>query len=231
MSNVRTADEAKSECIERMGGALGSMYSALWQELAWVHMKWDDYVTLFGTKKSRIEMLNQAAPSFFRIVEDSLWEDVLLHIARMTDAPATKGEGNLSIRRLTPLIDDPVVAERVQELTVATLDATRFCRDWRDRHIAHRNVKLVLDAKAEPLAAASRQSVRQALQAINRLLDAVSGHYLGSTNHFFEDERRPGGAFGLLYVVRDGLLADADRRARIHRREYEPEDLRPAPDL
>lgn len=54
-----------------MGSDLGTTYNALWQQLAWLHGKWAAYVELFGTKESRIDLMNEAAPRFFRIVQDS----------------------------------------------------------------------------------------------------------------------------------------------------------------
>ncbi|WP_407690639.1 AbiU2 domain-containing protein [Rhodocyclus tenuis] len=70
-----------------MGGEIGKVYSALWQEVAWINKKWNQYVELFGTSPERIELLNRAAPSFFRTFQDSLLDDVLLHLARLTDPP------------------------------------------------------------------------------------------------------------------------------------------------
>jgi AbiU2 len=99
MSSSRTASESKADHIARMGEGLGGVYDALWQEVAWIHSKWAEYVTLFGASPARIELMNQSAPSFFRTVQDSLWEGVLLHIARLTDPPKSKGKSNLSLRR------------------------------------------------------------------------------------------------------------------------------------
>ncbi len=92
MSGIRTAEESKADHVAAMGVELGEFYSALWHELAWIHSKWAEYVTLFGTTSTRVELLNQAAPRFFRTIQDSLWEDVLLHIARLTDSPRSAGK-------------------------------------------------------------------------------------------------------------------------------------------
>ena len=62
-STHRNADEAKAEHMRLMGDELGVVYSALWQEVAWVHGNWSDFVTLFGTKESRVNLLNAAAPA------------------------------------------------------------------------------------------------------------------------------------------------------------------------
>lgn len=110
MGTVSTSDETKQEYIKQMGEELGLLFYALWKEITWLHLKWHEYVTLFGTKSSRIELLNDVAPLFFRIVQDSLWDDILLHIARTTDPPKSSGKKNLIIRRLASLVTDEEVA-------------------------------------------------------------------------------------------------------------------------
>jgi AbiU2 len=113
-STNQTAAEAKAERVAKMGEDLGELYDALWQQVAWLHRKWGDYVALFGTKPSRVELLNQAAPAFFRNVQDAMWEDVLLHIARLTDSPQSVGKPNLSFRRLPATVAHAATRAKVE---------------------------------------------------------------------------------------------------------------------
>jgi hypothetical protein len=62
---MATAEEAKKTNVEKMGAQLGVHYSALWQEVALLYRNWGEYSALFGTKPSRIELMNRAAPYFF----------------------------------------------------------------------------------------------------------------------------------------------------------------------
>ena len=62
MSDAKSHDEIVQEYKTAMGGELGSVFSALSDELVWLHWRWKQYRTLFGEKFSRIEMLNDAAP-------------------------------------------------------------------------------------------------------------------------------------------------------------------------
>ena len=222
----RSVAESKAEHIAKMGAELGEFYSALWQELAWIHSKWAEYVALFGTSPGRIDILNDAAPKFFRTVQDSLWEDVLLHLARLTDSPQSMGKDNLSVRRLPDLQALKTSAVPVGNLVASALLATEFARDWRKRKLAHGDLSLALGLPAQPLAPASRQAVRDALQALDAILNALSGAYLDSTTMFQSDDAD---AVALLYVLRDGLRHDAERKERIETRAYRPEDLKPDP--
>ena len=227
MSNAsRTAAEAKAHRISVMVQELGQFYDALWQQVAWLHRKWDEYVALFGTKPERISLLNEAAPSFFRVVQDSLWEGVLLHIARLTDSPQSVGKPNLSFRRLPPLIGHKETKEQVEEDLINAIEATGFCRDWRNRHIAHRDLNLALGLGAEPLKSASRAQVKAALEALAKILNTIESHYLDSTT-FFDFGSESGGAEALLYVIADGLGANQERLNRLKAATAVPNDWKP----
>ena len=224
-ASERTAAQAKADHIAKMGNEIGTIYSALWQEVAWINKKWAQYVELFGTSPERIELLNRAAPSMIRTVQDTLWEDVLLHLARLTDPPRSMGKANLSVRQLAALLVSSPIKANAESLAVAALDACEFSRDWRNRRLAHRDLDLALDRAVQPLAPASRATVKASLAALEELLNAVSLHYLDSTTLF---DLGPGGedAVSLLYLLRDGLQFRDDRLARIKRGEQRPGDLK-----
>lgn len=105
-----------------------------------------------------------------------------------------------------------------------------FARDWRNRHIAHRDLALVINEGAIPLAGASRKGVKDSLHAIAAVLNVLESHYCGSEVGYdvgFDH----GNAETLLYVIRDGLDAEAEERARLHAGRLRPEDYRRKPPL
>lgn len=195
----------------------------LYNELAWLNLKWGEYVELFGTKPTRIELINKAAGDFFRIIQDGMWEDSLLHIARLTDSPRTAGKDNLSIRTLPELITDATIRETVEKAIAAALKESEFARDWRNRHIAHKDLKLALKEGAEPLKAASRAAVKSALAAIAEVLNTISRAFMDSTT-IYEGLGARNGAVSLLYVLDDGLKVEQDRRDRLKKGEIRVDD-------
>lgn len=226
---TRTAEEIKIRHIEKMGVDLGTQFDALWQEVVWVHSKWAEYVELFGKNKERVALLNQAAGTFFRMVQDVLWEETLLHLARLTD-PASSGGGkkaNLSIRNLPALLPDRMLRARVGELVDSAIEKTDFCRDWRNRRIAHRDLSLALETTAMPLKPASRAQVNEALKSIAAVLNAVDAAYFDSETAFDMGGSSVAGAASLLYVIHDGLKRQAERMERLKRGEYQPDDYPP----
>jgi hypothetical protein len=222
---TRTTDEAKANYIAVMGEPLGSLFHSLWQEVAWLFRKWDNYVELFGSKPSRVDLLNEAAPGFFSIVQDTLWEGILLHIARLTDPPNSAGKANLTTQRLHGLVGDAAVAGGIKALTDKAITAATFCRDWRNRRIAHSDLSLAVDPHPTPLEPASREKVKIALNALVDVLNAVSQHYMDTSN-VFDLPGYHGDAGSLLYVLDDGVRAEAERRDRLKRSEVRDDDFR-----
>jgi hypothetical protein len=225
-SNAHTADQIRAKDIAAMGVDLGEVYSALWQQLSWLHRKWGHYVDLFGTGSKRVTLLNETAPNFFRTVQDSLLENVFLHIARLTDPPKSAGKDNLSFKRLPALLTDSALRSEVNTRLAALNATSEFARDWRNRRLAHGDLSLALDRAAEPLAPASRSHVKDALSAMGTVLNAVSLHYHESTTMFeFVGEPSAGGATSMLYLLRSGREAESRRRERIRSGTYTPEDM------
>lgn len=101
-----TADELEKRNIEKMGEALGKQYSALFNEVAILHLYWKEFLELFGTNQKRIDRLNEAAPGFFRMLQDELFQTKIMHIARLTDPPKSAGKENLTLQNLPTLVND-----------------------------------------------------------------------------------------------------------------------------
>ncbi|GLR90887.1 hypothetical protein [Bradyrhizobium iriomotense] len=226
MTEHHTAERIKQRNIDAMGEALGTQYSALWQELAVLHLYWAEYKELFGTKPSRIDLMNQAAPAFFHMLQEELWDSRLMHLARITDSPKSLGKDNLTIRNLPGLIDDAALKAKITTLVDQALGATKFCRDWRNRHIGHIDLALATGAPATPLAPASRKQVNDALKAIADVMNALDAHYFDSETGY-DRPIRINGALAFLFVLNDGIKAHEAHDKRIEAGEYRIEDLKP----
>ena len=78
MSGSRTFEEAREDYMRCMGEGLGRAYHLLWNECALLHMRWEEYIELFGSDAENFEVMNDTAPGFFRSVRDLYWESILL---------------------------------------------------------------------------------------------------------------------------------------------------------
>ncbi|MFZ5781061.1 MAG: hypothetical protein ACOY4R_12760 [Pseudomonadota bacterium] len=205
--------ENREARIAAMGEHLGLQYEALWQDLAYLHLVWLEFKELFGIKESRVVLLNHAAGLFFRIVQDQLWEAVILQIAKLTDAPRSNGKSNLSIQSIPKLVGDATFRREINGLCERALNASSFAKDLRNRHIAHRDLDLLLRNDAKPLPEVSRLQVAAALDALTAVMNALSRHYMQSDTSF-EHVDRFRGAKHLLRVLNDGVAAEKARQER-----------------
>jgi hypothetical protein len=225
MGNHKKVDAVKKEYIVCMGEPLGKLFCALDQEVEWLYMKWDEYIALYGTKSSRIDLMNKVAPLFFHVVQDSLFEGTLLHITRLTDPPNSSGKENLTIRRIPLLVSDQRLSGVLKSKIEVAVQKSKFCRDWRNRLIAHQDLKLAIEEGINPLPPANREMVQKALDSIADVLNAVIYHYKESEIHF-GFAHGDGGGESLLYVIDDGLRAEEERTKRIKNGDFREEDFR-----
>src|SRR6266850_5069254 len=178
MGNVLTGDEVLNEAINAMGSPLGDVYHALGDEVAWLHLKWNDFRELFADS-DLVEVLNSAAPAFFHDLQRQSWEDLLMHLCRVTDRAKTFGKENLTIRLLPDLVTSQQLKDEMERLIKVTCEATDFARDWRNRRLAHEELRV--GRNVTPLASAKFDYIGTALAAIRTVLNRLEQHYLNKT--------------------------------------------------
>ena len=195
-----------------MGQDLGDVYSELWQQLARLHQTWGHFEEVFAVSSEAIEVLNSTAPNFFRTVQDTLWESVLLRIARLTDQSNTAKKQNLSFMRLPQYVADAALLKdlcvSIQELS----SAATFARDWRNRRLAHNDLDLSLSRAAEPLAPASSRHIEDVLASMAKSLNIISLHYQEKTTFWdFFEKPSAGGGTSMLHYLQIGREFDTRR--------------------
>jgi hypothetical protein len=218
---------SEQSSVTTMGEPLGSQYSELWQEIARLHATWLEYVELYGVKRSRVELLNDTAPYFFRIVQDHLHEAVMLHIARLMDPPYSnnnKARSNLTLQNLPLLVEDANLKAQVEGLCRKASNEVEFARDWRNRYIAHRDLKLAMSDSATPLPAVELKQINNVLALYEAILNVISLHYQDTESKFGLASRH-GGAVELIYLLDDGLKAHKAQQERLLAGEFSVGDL------
>lgn len=224
MSGSASPDQALAEHMAAMGNDLGELYTKLSDELTWLYWRWQQYVRLYGTNPGRLEILNASAPFFFYVVQQTLWYETLLGITRLAGPEKTGNKHNLSVHRVSGLIADKPLRQEVEQLLAEIRQASAFAIEWRNRHIAHRDLALSLGHTAKPLPEASKEKVDAAVDAIAALLNRLSQHYLKTTTAYRASPLTRD-AEELLYVLRDGLRREEIRQKRLEGSgEYLPED-------
>jgi hypothetical protein len=170
-------DEVRADYISSMGDDLGASFYELYRKLVELHVLWQQYRQLFGDEPETVQLLNRTSGLFFKIVQDELWDSVLLGVSRMTDPPATGKNKNLTIQSLPPLITDSVLQAEVQVLCDKALAAAEFAREHRNKRIAHQDHNYLSNRSSNPLSGISRTLVEEMLAALRAVLNRLDTHF------------------------------------------------------
>ena len=223
MGGSRFTPEVRAEHLERFGPTLGPLYGALSSDVLWLHSKWLEYRKLYGGSPQRVELLNSMAPYFFWLLQSVLWDDVLLHLARLTDPPRQGAFENLSLLCLSDAIPDSQVAAEVADLTASAVLAASFAREYRNKRLAHNDLTHALE-QAEPLSLGSRQDVEDALSSFVVVLNTLNSHYAGATL-LYREVSGLGDAESLVHDLALAARVEAQRRTRLEAGTSLPEDF------
>jgi hypothetical protein len=198
-------EEVRAAALKAMGSPLGELYDILSNQVAWIHLKWMEHRALFGTSQERIDFLNEAAPVFFAGLQDTLWNDVLLHLCRLTDPEKSMGKRNLTIECLPALISDAALRAKVEGLLKHAKEKTSFARKWRNRRLAHREFPAAITADLESLTPGSRHDIEEALAAIRGVMNCIELYYLKSSLSYEHSIEALGGVDALLMCLEKGV--------------------------
>lgn len=198
---TRSMDEVRSEYISSMGQELGASFYELYRKLVELHVLWQQYRQLFGGDPDTVHLLNRTSGLFFKIVQDELWDSVLLGVSRMTDPPTTGKKKNLTIQSLPPLISDTGLQGEVQNLCDKSLVAAEFAREHRNKRIAHQDHDYLSNRNSDPLNGISRASVEKMLAALRAVLNRLDLHFRDS-EFMYEDFVDESGARLLVQKLR-----------------------------
>ncbi len=177
----RTSEEVRNEYLQSMGAELGIHFFELYRKLVELHVIWQQYRQLFGTDDETIRLLNRTAGLFFKIVQDELWDSVLLGISRMTDPPAKGKNKNLTVLSLPPLIENDALKIEVEKLCEAALAQAKFAREHRNKRIAHQDHDYLTDRSSNPINGVSRALVEDMLDSLRNILNRLDLHFRDST--------------------------------------------------
>jgi hypothetical protein len=215
MAENQSAEEVLERYKEILGEEFGILFYTLHNEYTWLVAKWQQFQMLYETNPERIEIMNKTAPFFFRVVQFTIWESIVLQIARLIDPPQSVGKNNLTIKRLPIYIDNEPKKKALELLIEIAESSTSFARDWRNRHIAHRDLNLATNIPVTKLAEANKQITESALKSLSDVLGFIHREYF-NTQFLYELGSYLGDAESVLVLLRDGWEADQQRRDRIN---------------
>jgi AbiU2 len=221
MAERRTAQQVRDEHLERLGPTLGPLYFALYNDVVWLHAKWNQYRILFAESPERIELLNGVAGFFFRMIHEVLLENVVLHVARLIDPPQSgtkKKKDNLTLSRLKAAVEEkaPELIAEIAKLVGRARTEASFIKEWRDRRIAHRDLKLAMNDPIVRLPEISCARMERVLLAVRAILNEVEYHFWQGSigfEHFIAHDD----AENLVHYLKAAVDSESQERERVLR--------------
>ena len=166
---------------KKIPSGVRDLYKSMDNEVTWIHAKWIVYRQIFAASEEKIELLNQSAPFFFSIVQQTFFEDTLLGISRLTDPAKSREEENRSlalfVSKLGKLDHQKLSAELSKDLKIIHECCKPF-RKWRNKKIAHSDLNTALKVGPDPLPGISRAKIEEALKEIRNFMNRINGHFI-----------------------------------------------------
>ena len=214
MAEYLTSEQVRNKSVAAMPAPLGDIYHWLHDEAAWLHIKWSDFSRLYATGQKRVDLLNAAAPAFFHHLQQMMWEDVLLHLCRITDPIKTMGHDNLTIMRIPDAIPDQAFRDEIKSIVQDAKQKTEFARDWRNRRLAHQELPPFQGQATAPLLPVSRQNVEDALAAVGMAMNRIEQYYLKETVLYEHSIEALAGVECLVARLAKGIEAEKAERQK-----------------
>jgi hypothetical protein len=222
---LKTDKQIREMHIKAMGSDLGKIYNELMNDVVWLHVKWSQYRQLFGKSPARIELLNATAGTFFYVIQNILMDDVLLHLARLTDKPKSCGKKNLSILTMANLISIPILTVEVKKLAEIAYMKCKNAREWRNRRIAHHDFHDAMVSIDESLPGISRDYIETALDAIRVTLNRIENHFFYSEVWYQDTSLGPLDGDSLITYLQTGYKAEQEKLERLRNGQPLREDF------
>lgn len=217
-----SAEELLERHIRDMGEELGRVYNALTNEVSWLHVKFGLWRQLYARSPQRVDLLNRAAGHFFGVLQRALVDDVLLHLARLTDRETVGGRATLTIRRLPSAVPEALRGD-VETLVAAARAACDPVRPWRNRRLAHTDLESAISHAIVP--GITDTQLEAALASFRALLNRIEGHFWQAPTAYELVITPPGDAEALVYYLMRGIRAEERRHERLLEGKPLPEDL------
>lgn len=188
--------------------------------LSLIHVNFTEYRELFGSPQ-KVEILKWAAPDFFHRMQWTLFADVVLAIARLTDPPESCNQPNASIKRLIKELSASASSASIAKwnnLDAQLDDAKRCLKDVRHKLLAHDDLAIYVQGAAAPNA--SLADVAKVLDAMRRLVNAIEEDFLQTVVSYELTIEALGGAECLMRRLNLAKTADAENQDK-RRSEFE----------
>jgi hypothetical protein len=177
---------------DRIPEEIRDVCAELYHDIVALHRKWHVHVNLFQDRENA-QLLSSVARSFFQTVEESLRNDLVLSLCRLSDPTRSLARVNLSFAVLLGSCAD---VPKVDNLITAFQAACGNLRRYRNRYLGHVDLAFEIDPYDELLPGISRSQIDEIIGLAREILRTVYNHYAGVNLTF--DRPDPAGVLELI---------------------------------
>lgn len=222
----------KEKYQQKLGNETGELFYYLQQEVLELNYKLHEHTELYGTHFSRLEkVLAPSASSFFGLLYQLMFDDLLLCIARLTDPENTRNNKNISIQRLQDLTipNDHNFKTELKTKIDTLLEKVKPIKEMRNKRIAHLDYNFNITALPNlDESKANRLNIQECTSSLIEILNFVEVNFFEHPTEYNVIVLE--GASDLLWTLYEGLRFKNNREARLNNNsleDYEDEKRNP----
>ena len=161
-----------ADLIKPLQNDIVDIYKSLSEETTWLFGRWIVFCQLFWAKKENVDLLNEFAPSFFRMMQDTYIYYVIITICRITDPLKSLGKNNRTLSQLIDKLTSTDYEDIKNILQDKLLILTNECseiRKWRNKKLVHSD--LSISQNVEQLPALYYDKIKIVLEQIKSFMN------------------------------------------------------------
>jgi hypothetical protein len=187
-----------------MPAEMEAEFRLIQNEIYAIIAKWRTFLDLFGDEAT-VALLNSTAPVFFRLVQDTFVDDVILSIGRLLDPPKSMGKENLSLARLLDDLAKAGFSELHTEMGVLYSELRREAAQLlavRNKNLAHNDLATRQAGSASLYVGISRNALEALIQKLCTLMNRIHAALSDTETYYESAGNLPSGAPALLRALR-----------------------------
>jgi len=163
---------------KEMAGEAAELYVGIRQDLIRLYGNWQIFRQLFTISDERYETLNRTAPGFFKLIQDTLVDNAVIGISRLTDSPR-----HASLERLVKALKSQIHHTTYEALDESVAGLKMQCEDikeHRDKRVAHRarsGSPPRFEDGPERLPPITRKMIEDTLSDVSKLMNEIRGNF------------------------------------------------------
>lgn len=174
---MKTAVELEAESINIFGNDLGRAYYYLYSQISFLKIKWEEYKNIYHVNADQIEYLNKFAPFYFSLNQKILFNDILLHITKLTDKKSTCGKDNLSLLKLKSFFkvkpDNILIVQTIDD----AMQKSSILIDWRNKYLAHFDFYVLTNQNNNILNEISIDEIENIINSVWKVIQCIANEY------------------------------------------------------